>query len=138
MPCGLDQISASANPAVQWTMSSRACVKECNVGASSGWTSSSGPRSHGSLLSEASLCSAAMRVYVGNAQTIEGIAFEVEFDRHGRLIAHHPAFVFGLHLNELGRFVFHNAPVGETDIDLTVRHETDMRVHAVLAAHQFT
>jgi hypothetical protein len=78
-----------------------------------------------------------MFVDLWHAQVFDGVAFEIELDEHGGFVAHYPAFVPGLNLDEFGGFVFHNTAVGESDIDLTLRHETNMGVHTILASHEF-
>jgi hypothetical protein len=76
-------------------------------------------------------------MYLRHAEPIQSVTFEVELNQHGRFVAHHPTFMFRFHLNELRRFVLHHASVRESHIDLTVRHEPDVSVQAIAAAHQW-
>src|ERR1700761_3854424 len=99
------------------------------VGASTGCTPGSGPRSHGST------GSAAMMMNLRNSQAVDGVAFEIEFDQDRRFISHHPTFMSRFHANELRRLELLHATVCKTDVDLAARHESDVSVHAIFAAH---
>src|SRR5271165_1639408 len=100
-----------------------------------GWTPSTGPRSHGSPgLASSGLT--AMLVHLRDSETADRVALKIEFDEHGGLVAHHPAFVARFYVNEFRRLELFHAAIGESDVDLAARHEADVCVHAQLAAHQ--
>jgi hypothetical protein len=62
------------------------------------------------------------------------LAFEIEFNQNGRLIALYPAIVSGLDHDHLRRGKFANTAVGEFHVDASARQEADMGVHAEVGA----
>lgn len=69
-------------------------------------------------------------MHLWNAQPIDGVALKIELDEHGRLVTHHPSLVSRLHGNKLRSLILDDAAIRESDVDLAVSHEPDMRVHA--------
>jgi hypothetical protein len=61
---------------------------------------------------------------------VDRLAFEIEFDQNRRLIPYDPTLMAWLDCDELGSLYFLHAAVGEFNLDLTVRHEADVGVHA--------
>jgi len=70
-----------------------------------------------------------------HTEPVYRFAFEIELDEHGGLIANHIALMSGLDGDELRSFVLDNAPIGKANVDLTLGHETHMRVHAEIGPH---
>jgi len=75
-----------------------------------------------------------MTMGIRHAETADGVALEVELDQHDRLAADDPAVVTRLDRHNLRRLVLDDAAVGVLDVDLAVREETDVRVHAEVGA----
>jgi hypothetical protein len=73
-------------------------------------------------------------VTVGHSTLVGSVALEIEFDEHGRLVAHNPAIVSGLDDDGLWRSKLLAAAVGELDMDLPVRQESHVGVHAEIGA----
>jgi len=68
------------------------------------------------------------------AEAAGGLAFEVDLDQDGRLVADDPAVVAGLDRDHLGRGELGGAAVGVADADPAARDEADVRVHAEVGA----
>ena len=60
----------------------------------------------------------------------DGVAFEIEFNEHDRLLADHPAIVPGIDRDDLRSLVLDDAAIRVFDVDLAPCEKTDVRVHA--------
>jgi len=65
----------------------------------------------------------------GDAEAVNRLAFKIELDEHGGLVADHPTLVPWFDGDKLRGLVLDNATVGEPNVDLAVSHEAHMRVH---------
>src|SRR5690348_14348650 len=69
-----------------------------------------------------------------HSEARNGLALEIEFDQHHRLVSHDPAIVTWFDRHDLRRPVFDDAAVGILDVDFALCEIADVRVHAVLGA----
>ena len=72
------------------------------------------------------------------AEALHRIAFEIEFDEHGGLIAHNPSGVIGFDSDKFRGLELLYAAILEADVDLSLHHETDMGVRTELFAEHGT
>src|SRR5262249_47305679 len=73
-------------------------------------------------------------VTLWHTQPADGVALEVEFDEHDRLLADHPPVVARIDRDDLRRLVLDDAAVGVLDMDFAAGQEADMGVHAEVRA----
>ena len=67
-------------------------------------------------------------------EAARSVAFKIEFDHDGRLVAHHPSIVPRLNSYNLRRGELQQAAVGVLNMDLAARQEADMRVPAEIGS----
>src|SRR6266576_5748591 len=79
-----------------------------------------------------------MTMGVGHPQATYRIALEVELDQHHRSVADDPTVMARRDLDNLGRFVFHDAAIAVRDVDFPGGEEAGVCVHTETGSdHRF-
>jgi len=72
---------------------------------------------------------------LGHSETTDRVSFEIEFDEHDGFVADDPAVVSRFDRDDLWRLAFHAAAIRVFDVNPSASEKADMRVHAVIGAH---
>ena len=73
-----------------------------------------------------------MRMRVRHAESVDRVAFEIEFDQHSRLTADDVTVVTGGDGNDRRGSINLDASVRVFDVDAALHQKADVRVHAVI------
>ena len=76
-----------------------------------------------------------MAVLLGHAEAPHGVAFEIEFDQHDRLVADDPAIMARVDGHDARRSIRLYAPIRVFDVNLAARQKTGVCVHTEVGAH---
>jgi hypothetical protein len=77
-----------------------------------------------------------MPMCVRHSEAADSVALEIEFDEHDGVVANDPGIVTRLDRDNLRRLVLGNAAVRVLDMNLALRQETNVRVHAELGTDE--